>query len=141
VIVLDTNVVSELARPRPSQPVIDWVDKRDSSNFLITALTAAEMRAGVAVLPNGRRKRDIGSRVEALLTDTFAGLVLCFDIDSSDHYAEILVIRIRAGQPISVIDAQIAAVCRQHQCVLATRNVTDFAGTGIELVNPWDVLS
>lgn len=138
-IVLDTNVLSELARPTPSQAVIDWADAHDSSDLVITALTAAEVRAGVALLPAGRRKGDIGARMELLLTETFAGFVLPFDIASSIHYAEILAARTHGGQPISALDAQIAAVCRQHTATLATRNTADFTGTGIELINPWEI--
>lgn len=136
-IVLDTNVLSELARPTPSQAVIEWVDARDSSDLVITALTAAEVRAGVALLPEGRRKRDVGVRMESLLTETFAGYVLAFDIDSSAHYADILAARRRAGRPISAFDAQIAAVCHQHAAALATGSTADFTETGIQLINPW----
>jgi hypothetical protein len=89
-------------------------------------------------MPAGRRKLDVGLRMELLLTDTFANLVLAFDIESSAHYAEILAGRTRAGQPISTVDAQIAAICLQHKAVLATRNTADFANTGIRLINPWD---
>jgi predicted nucleic acid-binding protein len=138
VIVLDTNVVSELARPTPSPAVIEWVDAQDSSSLVITALTAAEVRAGVALLPNGRRKQDVGLRMESLLTETFAGFVLAFDIDSSAHYADIVASRRRAGRPISAFDAQIAAVCRQHDAELATRNTADFTDAGIQLINPWN---
>lgn len=137
-IVLDTNVVSELARPQPSQLVIDWVDTYDSVELVITALTAAEIRAGVALLPGGRRQREIGLRMEALLTETFAGHVLAFDIDSSTHYAHVLATRTRAGRPIGGLDAQIAAVCAQHESALATRNTADFDGAGLELINPWE---
>jgi len=138
VIVLDTNVVSELARPRPNPAVIEWVDAHDSSELVITALTAAEVRAGVALLPEGSRKHKIGLRMESLLTETFAGYVLAFDIDSSAYYADILSARRHGGRPISTFDAQIAAVCRQYEAVLATRNFADFADTGITVVNPWD---
>ena len=137
-IVLDTNVVSELARPTPSQAVIEWVDAQDSSSLVITALTAAEVRAGVAQMPGGRKKRDVGLRMESLLTETFAGFVLGFDIGSSAHYADVVAGRRRAGRPISTFDAQIAAVCRQHEAALATRNTADFTDTGIQLINPWD---
>ncbi len=136
-IVLDTNVVSELARPTPSQTVINWVDGCDSAELVITALTAAEVRAGVALLPSGRRKLEIGLRMELLLTETFAGYVLAFDLDSTPHYADILATRTRAGRTISAIDAQIAAISRQHQATLATRNTTDFTDTGLNLINPW----
>lgn len=136
-IVMDTNVLSELARPKPSQLVIEWVDAQDSSSLMITALTAAEVRAGIALLPDGRTKREVGLQMESLLTDTFAGFVLDFDVGSSSHYADIVAGRSRAGRPISVFDAQIAAVCRQHEAILATRNTADFTGTGIQLINPW----
>jgi len=138
VIVLDTNIVSELARPTPSQVVIERVDAQESSSLVITALTAAEVRAGVALLPGGRRKQDVGLRMESLLTETFAGFVLAFDIDSSAHYAHILAGRERAGRPINAFDAQIAAACRQYEAILATRNTADFTDTGIQLLDPWD---
>lgn len=137
-IVLDTNVVSELAKPSPSSTVIDWVDAHDSVDLVITALTPAEVRARVALLPGGRRKREIGLRMEELLTETFAGYVLAFDIDSSTHYADIVAVRTRASRTISAVDAQIAAISRQHQASLATRNTADFTGTGIDLINPWE---
>lgn len=137
-IVLDTNVLSELARPTPNHAVIEWVDAQDSSGLVLTALTAAEVRTGVALLPDGRRKRDIGLRMESLITETFAGFVLSFDTDSSAHYADIVAARRRAGKPISTFDAQIAAVCRQHEAALATRNTADFSDTGAQLINPWD---
>ncbi len=135
---LDTNVVSELARQAPSQVVIDWVDAQDSGDLVITAVTTAEIRAGVLLLPSGRRQREIGQRMEALITDTFAGHVLDFDVDSSPHYAAILALRTRAGRPIGGLDAQIAAICAQHDATLATRNTADFDGIGLYLIDPWE---
>ncbi len=120
--------------------MIDWVDAHDSADLVITALTAAEVRAGVALLPGERRKREIGLRMEELLTETLAGYVLAFDIDSSTHYADILAARTRAGRTISAVDAQIAAISRQHQTTMATRNTADFTGTGIDLINPWEAV-
>jgi len=76
--------------------------------------------------------------MESLLTETFAGFVLAFDIDSSEPYAEIVASRSRAGRPISTFDAQIAAVCRQHDALLVTRNTADFTDTGVQLINPWN---
>jgi predicted nucleic acid-binding protein len=139
VIVLDTNVVSELARPRPAPEVIDWVDAQNAADLLITAMTAAEIRAGVALLPAGRRRRQIAERMESLITETFAGYVLAFDVASSERYANVVATRTRAGRPISSFDAQIAAVCAQHDASLATRNVNDFDGLGLKLINPWSV--
>jgi len=138
VIVLDSHVVSELVRPSPNRSVVEWVDEHDSSELVLTALTAAELRAGVALLPEGRRGDELGMRIESLLVETFAGYVLAFDVGSSAYYAEVLAVRTRGGRPITTFDAQIAAVCRQYDSVLATRNTTDFTDTGIQLVNPWD---
>lgn len=137
-IVLDTNLVSELMKPLPAPAVVSWVDRQDASDLMLTALTAAELRAGVAVLPDGRRRREVVDSVENLLTDTFAGYILPFDSGSSRHYAEIVALRRRVGRPIGILDAQIAAVCREHEAVLATRNIRDFDGTGVEVVNPWE---
>ncbi len=136
-IVLDTNVVSELARPRPALEVIDWVDAQDAADLFIAAVTAAEIRAGVALLPTGRRRRQIAERMESLITETFAGYVLAFDVDTSEHYANAVATRTHAGHPISAFDAQIAAVCAQHGATLATRNTGDFDGLGLNLINPW----
>lgn len=140
-IVLDTNVLSEIARAQPHPAVLDWVDAQVSDDLVITALTAAEIRAGVALLPAERRKRQIGTRMETLLNETFAGYVLAFDVDSSAHYAHVLAARTRAGRPMSALDAQIAAVCLQHGATLATRNIDDFEGIGLELINPWEPIS
>lgn len=134
---LDTNVVSELARPRPAPEVVDWVDAQDSADLVITAVTAGEIRAGVALLPTGRRQRQIAERMEALITDTFAGYVLAFDVESTEYYANVVALRTRAGRPISGFDAQIAAVCTQHRATLATRNLDDFDGLELDLINPW----
>jgi predicted nucleic acid-binding protein len=136
-IVLDTNVLSELFRSKPAPQVVAWLDGQDSSELVTTAITAAELRAGVAQLPNGSRKTRIGDRVEQLLTQTFAGYILAFDVHSSAYYAQVLAARKRSGSPISGLDAQIAALCRQHEATLASRNVKDFAATGIDVVDPW----
>jgi len=137
VIVLDTNVVSELMRPAPAPSVLDWVDVQEPSDLMITTVTAAELRAGVAVLPSGRRRSDISRRMEQLLTRTFAGAVLPFDLEATAHYADVVATRRRAGRPIPALDAQIAAICRQHDAALASRNVRDFAATGVDVIDPW----
>ncbi|MDP9181760.1 MAG: type II toxin-antitoxin system VapC family toxin [Actinomycetota bacterium] len=136
-IVLDTNVVSELMRHSPTEAVLVWVDSRDSADMAITAVTAAELRAGVACMPRGRRRTAIASDVDALLDDTLAGRVLPFDAESAAYYAEILAIRRGAGSPIEPLDAQIAAICMQHGSALATRNTRDFTGLGLTLLDPW----
>ena len=137
-IVLDTNVVSELMRPQPDPAVLEWADRQSSADLVVTSVTAAELRAGAALLPPGRRRAKITERVATLIDATFAGYVLPFDVDSSTHYAAIVAKRTHAGSPVSTADAQIAAICRQHDATLATRNTPDFLNTDVVLLNPWD---
>ena len=136
-IVLDTNVVSELMRPEPAAAVVDWVDRQPAADVYLTAITVAELLYGVARLPQGRRKTDIAERVEAILSEDFEHRVVAFDETAAAHYADIVVRRERAGRPISTADAQIAATCRSHGAVLATRNVDDFAGASVSIIDPW----
>ncbi|MFN0090764.1 MAG: type II toxin-antitoxin system VapC family toxin [Acidimicrobiales bacterium] len=136
-IVLDTNVVSELMRAAPAPVVVDWVDRQRATEVHLTAITVAELLYGVGRLPGGSRKTELAERIEAMLSDDFDHRVLPFDETSAAHYADIVVRRERAGRPISTADAQIAATCRSHRARLATRNTDDFADTGITLHNPW----
>lgn len=136
-IVLDTNVVSELMRRDPDPHVIAWVDVQTVLDLVITSITAAELRASVALLPPGRKRDRISEQVEALLDQSFAGSVVPFEVDSSIAYADIVARRTRAGAPIAGLDAQIGAICRRYDATLATRNQRDFADTGVDLVDPW----
>ncbi len=135
-IVLDTNVVSELMRPEPAVVVVGWVDRQPGAEIYLTAITVAELLYGVARLPEGQRKVDLAERIEALLSDDFEHRIAPFDETAAAHYADIVVRRERSGRPISTADAQIAATCRSHQALLATRNVDDFTDTGVVIVNP-----
>lgn len=136
-IVLDTNVVSEVLRPHPDARVVAWMQNLTGA-VAITAVTLAEILAGVRRLPDGRRKSALGSRIDAALQPyRRTKAVLAFDDAAADHYADVLVARERAGIPISTADAQIAAICRASSASCATRNTKDFAYTGIELVDPW----
>ena len=136
-IVLDTNVVSELMRPEPEVVVVEWVDRQVADDVYVTAVTLAELLYGIARLPAGRRKSTLAELLEAMVVEDFDHRVVAFDATAAAHYADIVVGRERAGRPISAADAQIAAVCRSHHAVLATRNVDDFTKTGITVVNPW----
>jgi toxin FitB len=136
-IVLDTNVVSELMRRQPSEVVLDWVDGEDASGLAITAVTAAELLHGVARLSGGARRRKLAAAVDALLVQDFAGRILPFDGSAAIHYGELVAARERAGRPVSVADGQIAAICRHHGALLATRNVRDFEATGVDVLDPW----
>jgi predicted nucleic acid-binding protein len=136
-LVLDTNVISELARLAPDPDVLSWLDSLDVSGVATTAITAAELRYGVAKLPDGHRKRELALVIHGILTEDFHGRVLPFDERAAVRYAEIVTGRERAGRPVSPADAQIAAICRDLGAALATRNTADFEETGIQLINPW----
>jgi hypothetical protein len=136
VIVLDTNVVSELAKPTPHPTVVAWVDAQDE--LAIAAPALGELRFGVARLPDGKRRTALSEAIDQFVADDLDGLVLAFDTACADAYGLIVATRERAGRPIGIADAQIAAICAVHSAVLATRNVRDFLNTGIELVDPWD---
>ena len=136
-IVLDTNVVSELMRPEPDEAVVAWVDRQVADDVFLTAVTLAELLYGVARLPQGRRRANLAAQLELMVSEDFDHRVAAFDEAAAAHHADIVVGRERAGRPISMADAQIAATCRSHDAVLATRNVDDFTGAGITVVNPW----
>jgi toxin FitB len=138
VIVLDTNVISELARHGPDPGVLSWLDSLEIAKTATTAVTAAELRYGVARLPDGHRKRELAVVIRGILTEDFHGRVLPFDERASARYADVVTGRERIGRPIGVADAQIAAICRDLGATLATRNIPDFEETGIGLVNPWE---
>ena len=136
-IVLDTNVVSELMRATPSEFVVAWVDRQPAAEVYLTAITVAELLYGVARLPDGSRKTDLTEGIAAMLSEDFEHTVIPFDETAAAHYADIVVRRERAGRPIGMADAQIAATCRSHGAVRATRNIDDFADTGVTVANPW----
>ena len=136
-IILDTNVISELTRPVSDSGVIAWLDSLPPEETAITAITAAELRYGVRRMPDGRRKTELSEAVSALINTDFRGRVEPFDVLAADQYADVVTVRERAGKPIGISDAQIASICRVLNATLATRNTSDFTGTGVDLINPW----
>ena len=135
-IVLDTNVVPELMRARPSPAVVGWLRDQRAADLYTTAVTVAEIRYGIERLPDGRRKDRLGSTADDVFA-AFPEQILSFDAVAAVEYARVVARRERAGAPIDGFDAQIAAVCRVHAASLATRNLQDFKGTGIDVVDPW----
>ncbi|TLQ01004.1 type II toxin-antitoxin system VapC family toxin [Nesterenkonia salmonea] len=137
-IVLDTNVVSEVFRPRPNPGVVTWLESL-TGHVAITAVTLAELRAGIERLADGKRKSALTTALNAVLEQYRATqAILPFDDAAAEEYAAVLLVRERAGKPIHTADAQIAAICRAHRATCATRNINDFVDTGIELVDPWN---
>jgi toxin FitB len=136
VIVVDTNVVSELVRPSPSPQVRDWVGAQAPGQLCTTAVTVAEIRYGLERLPDGRRKDDLLATATELFA-SFSEFIHPFDADAAIWYATIVAHRDRLGLPIDGVDAQIAAICRTRGAALATRNGKDFRETGIDVIDPW----
>jgi predicted nucleic acid-binding protein len=134
-IVVDTNVVSELMRPSPSLVVVGWV-RRNERELYTTSITLAEIGYGIERLADGRRKELLRSTAEETFAD-FAERVLPFDAEAAVLYATIVSDRDRAGLPIDGFDAQIASICRVHRAAMATRNSKDFQDTGVDVIDPW----
>ncbi len=135
-IVLDTNVVSELMRPSPSTRVLVWVRGQVDGGLYTTAITLAEICYGIERLPDGRRKKLLRTTADEVFGG-FAEQVLAFDARAALRYAAIVSGRDRVGRPIEGFDAQIASICREHQAALASRNGVDFEHTGLEVIDPW----
>lgn len=136
-IILDTNVVSELMKAEPAASVREWVASQPASRLFVTAVTQAEILYGIGLLPKGRRRNGIAIAAKAMFDADFNDRVLAFGSDAATVYADIAVARRKKGRPISQFDAQIAAIARSTGAALATRNVGDFEGCEIELIHPW----
>jgi len=136
-IVLDTNVISELMRATPAAAVVRWANARPPTSLYITSVTQAEILHGIQLLPRGKRRDAIAAAAAAVFEQDFAGRVLPFGSDAAVAHADIAASRRRAGRPITAFDAQLAAITRAHGADLATRNVADFDGCGVKLLDPW----
>jgi len=134
---LDTNVLSELLRTAPERSVLQWLAAQPAEALFVSAVTQAEMMLGARLLPAGKRRTALESALRGLFDEDFAGRVLPFDSAAVPAYAELVATRRTSGRPISQFDAQIAAIARQHAMGVATRNVGDFAGCGVAVINPW----
>jgi len=136
-IVLDTNVLSELLRPMPEARVLTWLASQPRSALFTTTVTRGEIFYGIGLLPDGARKNALWAAVRAIFDNDLAGRVLSFDTEAADAYAEIAASRRKAGKPISQFDAMIAGVARSRGASLATRNVKDFVDCGTDILDPW----
>jgi len=137
VIVLDTNVISELLRRVPAPVVEQRLRTFPSDDFFTTAISEAEIRFGLAILPAGRKRHAMQARVEGILREVFSGRILPFDSAAAEAYAQIAGDRRAEGRPIALFDAQIAAITLAHAATLVTRNVRDFEGCGLAVIDPW----
>ena len=136
-VLIDTNVVSELMLATPSLEVLAWMDAQPAHELFVTAVTEAEVRTGIALLADGARRRGLADAAERTMSGLFAGRILPFDSGAARAYADIAAVRRAAGRPISQSDCQIAAIAFSRRMAVATRNVRDFSGTGLEVIDPW----
>lgn len=136
-IVLDTNVLSEAVRPTPQQRVLDWLAAQQAATLYTTTISEAELLYGIASLPGGRRRSALAETMRRMLSEDFAGRVLTFDRPAAREFAVIASVRRSKGRPISAFDAQIASIARAQGAAVATRNVSDFEGCGIDIIDPW----
>jgi len=137
VILLDTNVVSEPLRSSPEQRVVDWIDAQSLETLYLSAITVAELRAGVALLPSGKRRTGLHESLERLVLPLFTGRVLPFDLACTQAYAKMVAKTHKAGEAISAADGYIAAVAAANGFSVATRDTGPFRAAGVEVINPW----
>ncbi len=135
-IILDTNVVSEPTRPKPSDRVLRWLARHNSELF-VTSITQAEMQYGFVRLDAGKKRTALLEQARQIFDVDFAGRVLTFDSAAAEQFATIAVDRTKAGLEVKIFDAQIAAIARAHGASVATRDTGDFTHTGVTLINPW----
>jgi predicted nucleic acid-binding protein len=137
VIILDTNVLSEPLRPEPDPRVVEWLDSQHNAALYLTALTVAEVRTGIGILPEGQRKELLHVGFEDRVLPRFYGRILPFEETAATEFAELQVEARSSGRALSPFDGLIAAIARSTRFALATRNTRDFAGYGITLIDPW----
>jgi predicted nucleic acid-binding protein len=137
VIILDTNVISELMRLRPHPGVLTWVTAQRRAQLCTTHINQAEILYGIAALPAGRRRAALAAAAEAMFAEDFAGRILPFGAAAAAHYPEIVLARRRAGSPIEGFDALIAATALAAGAQIATRDVGGFSGCGVTIIDPW----
>jgi len=138
VILLDTNIISEVMRRQPSNRVLSWLNRRSNRELFVSSITIAEICYGLRILPVGQRRKQLETQFEQFIAQGFTGRIIGFDEAGARVYAEIMGLCKEKGRPMNLPDGQIAAVARTNQLALATRNIRDFAHCEIELINPFE---
>jgi toxin FitB len=137
-IILDTNVLSELMRPKPTPEVVAWIGKQPATELFTTSITEAEIFYGIELLTKGKRRDGLLTAAEAMFAEDLAGRIFGFESGAARAFSKIGAQRRALGRPISHADAQIAAIAQVRGAKLATRNVADFADCGLDVVDPWN---
>ena len=137
-LLLDTNVLSEVQRPTPAPKVLAWLDRVDEDRTFMSVASIAELRRGIALLDDGRRRMALTAWLNHDLPTRFAERVLPIDHAVAERWGDLMAQSRRSGIALSVMDGIFAATALAHQLTLVTRNVKDFAALGVPLLNPWD---
>ncbi|PZW41951.1 type II toxin-antitoxin system VapC family toxin [Pseudomonas sp. URMO17WK12:I2] len=136
-ILLDTNVLSELMKAKPASEVVAWIDQQPAGQLYISAITVAEILYGIARLPDGKRKTSFADLARLMFDEDFAGRILPFDTEAAIHYANLAAASEAQGRVADMADAQIAAIAALYDAPVATRNVRHFDHLGVSVINPW----
>jgi len=136
-ILLDTNVLSELMKAKPAPEVVAWIDQQPAGQLYISAITVAEILYGIARLPDGKRKTSFADLARLMFDEDFAGRILPFDTEAASRYASLAAASEAKGRVADMADAQIAAIAALYDVPVATRNVRHFAHLGVSVINPW----
>ncbi len=137
-IILDTNIISEMMKPNPSTKVVAWMDQQASMQLFMTTITIAEIVYGLHALPHGNRKQWLEQAFHNAALEAFKNRILSFEERAAFQYGKMMSLRKAEGRPMSVPDGQIAAITSVHRFAIATRNVNDFLNCGIEVINPFE---
>ena len=137
-LMLDTNLLSEIMRSEPERKIADWIVRQPSDELFTAAVCQAEILSGLAIMPSGRRRTDLEEAARAMFADDFDGRILPFDTEAAAAYAGVFAARRKVGRPSGTIDLMLAAIARVRGASVVTRNVADFEGVGVAIVNPWD---
>jgi len=136
-ILLDTNIVSEMMKPAPQSSVVAWLDQQDEASLFICAPVLAELRFGAELLPAGKRRNGLIKVIDQIENDAFRGRILPFEHSAAGHYAKIAAARQHLGRPLNQMDGLIAAIALDHDAVLCTRDEDGFADLGVKIINPF----
>ena len=136
-LMLDTNMLSEIMRSEPERKVADWIVRQPSDELFTAAVCQAEILSGLAVMPSGRRRANLEEAAHAMFAEDFEGRILPFDTEAAAAYAEVFAARQKAGRPSGTVDLMLAAIALVRRASVVTRNVADFEGVGVAIVNPW----
>jgi len=136
-IILDTNVVSEMMTVTPAPAVVSWLNDQEAARLFLTAVTIGEIRYGLRILPQGKRRRSLEEGFERVLAEAFASRILAFNELAAHRYGEVMGRRKEIGRPLDIRDGQIASIAWANGYAVATRNVRDYIECGVEIINPF----